>query len=264
MRKDLVSSYAPQKISSVSIITAVLVSLVCVPVVSATQSADPVRSDRQIKSYLSGLAQDQRRSLQTDINRSVHRASSGDDASSIPDHQLYHGLFLDLLMNPSRSASLPAQDLELIAGLPSHDDRRFVTIAREAMATACKIIERTNPATPGAVDRALAGIGLARGKVSDMLDRHYRIAIGRLTETGRQLVASEYERLKEQDSLLYVELDLYTLGFSQPDFVLAFLQDSCANAERVLASVATDNRTLRDQLETDNARGALQYFQPHR
>jgi hypothetical protein len=264
MRKDSVSSDFSLLSGSAVFFVAALVLLLCIPVAFATPLPEPARSDRHTSRLLSALTQDERRALQDAIGRSVLSVSSKDNVNAIPDHQVYHGIFLDILMNPLLSAGLPAADLELIGALPSHEDRRFVSIAREAMTSACKVIEGNKTAAPATVNLATKGIRQAQEKVSDQLDRHYRNAINRLTNAGQQLVASEYERLIEQDSLYYVELDLDTLGFSRPEFVFAFLQDSCASAERVFTVIATEHRTLKDQLETDYSKGALHYFQPRR
>jgi hypothetical protein len=264
MRKDLISSDFSLVSGSAIFFAVGLVLLLCLPVAAANQPSETTRTDLHTSRYLGSLGPDQRRLLQDAISRSVRSVSSKDDAAAIPDHQVYHGIFLDILMNPALSAGLPAVDLELIGALPNHADRRFVSVAREAMASACKVIERNETVSPAAVNRAIGGIRQAREKVSDQLDRHYRNVIDRLTEAGQQLVASAYERLIGQDSLVYVELDFDALGFSDPEFVLAFLQDSCANAEPVFAALATEHRTLREQLETDYSAGALQYFQPRR
>ncbi|MBT8145574.1 MAG: hypothetical protein KJN90_01905 [Gammaproteobacteria bacterium] len=123
------------------------------------------------------------------------------------------------------------------------------------------MINRSHAAAPAAVNLAVNGFNQARRRLDRQLNSHYHSTLKRLTDTGRQLVQAEFDRMVEEGSLVYAEIDLVTLGFSEPEFVLAFLQDSCANAERKFSELATVRRTLKDQLEDDYQRGAVQLFE---
>jgi hypothetical protein len=164
-------------------------------------------------------------------------------------------------MQPLLAAGFPEQDLELIRALPTHNDLRFVQVVQDAMSDVCRAIQRSNDRSAAAINLAASRFSQARKKVERELDRHYRTAVNGLTDTGRALVESEYARLVEQDSLVHTELDLEMLGFTQPDFVLAFIKDSCANAEQALPALVTGQHTLQDQLEDDYRKGAIQLFQ---
>lgn len=261
MRRDTRSSDYAMGIGATLAFVSALILMLFLPLVHADVPADLTRPDRLTGDYVGRLAQKQRRLLQESIRSSIRRISSKDSAAAIPEYQIYHSIFLELMMKPLLAAGLPAQDLELLRALPAHNDQRFVTAAIEAMTGACRVINRSHAASPAAVNLAVNGFNQARHRLESQMNRHYRSTLQRLTDTGRQLVQAEYERLVEEGSLVYAEIDLVTLGFSEPEFVLAFLQDSCANAEHKFSKLATVSHTLKDQLENDHQRGAVQLFQ---
>lgn len=264
MRKDAISSNFAMMVGTTITHFILLLLLVCLPVANADKSTVQFPSDYQTSQYVRSLDQEQRRLLQKSVRRSLNRFSSKgntDQWAAVPGYQIYHSVFLEILMKPLLAASLPEQDLKLIRALPSHNDRQFAEVALDVMAGVCRIVERSNVASTAAVNLAANRINQAQMQVERVLDRHYRAAVGQLTDTGKALVESEYDKLIEQDSLVYTQLDLEMLGFTQPDFVFAFLQDSCANAERILPELVTDQRTLQDQLEDDFQQGAVQLFQ---
>ena len=240
-----------------------LILLLCMPVAKADKPAAARGPDFQTSRYVSRLGQQYRRSLQESISSSLHRFSSKDNATAIPDYQIYHSIFLKLLLDPMLAAGLSAEDLELIRTLPAISDRRFVSVAQDALAEACQMIDRSNAPAPAVVNVATNRMKQAQRKIERHLNGHYRSALAQLSDTGMQLVDSEYEKLVEQDSLVYTELDLGELGFAQPEFVFAFLQDTCANAERLLPGLVTDQLTLQQQMEDDYRQGAIQLYQPH-
>jgi len=265
MRKDAISSnFAMMVGTTITHFILLLLLLVCLPVANADKPTVQFPSDQQTSQYVRSLDQEQRWLLQESVRHSLNRFSSKgnkDQWAAVPDYQIYHSVFLEILMKPLLAASLPEQDLELIRALPSHNDRQFAEAAQDAMAGVCSIVRRSNAPSTATVNLAANRIRQAQSQVERELDRHYRAAVGQLTDTGKALVKSEYDRLIEQDSLVYTQLDLEMLGFTQPDFVFAFLQDSCANAERILPEFVTDQRTLQDQLEDDFQQGAVQLFQ---
>jgi|GEM_PF-2742164 len=264
MRSHPISSEFAMMVGTAITFIASLLLLICLPVTYADKPAAQVDSDRLTSEYVRNLDQQQRSLLLESLSKSLNRSSSRDNRDSwaaVPDHQIYHAVFLEILINPLLSASLPVQDLELIRALPAHSNQRFVSIAQDSMEGACRIIKRSNTASAAAVNLAANRIRQAQRQVTRELDRHYREQLIKLTDTGKALVGSEYDKLVEQDNLVYTELDLEALGFTQPEFVFAFLQDSCANAERLLPVLATDQHTLQDQLENDYLKGAVQLFQ---
>lgn len=240
-----------------------LLFLLGLPVVYADNPQVADRLDHNVRHFMASLNPESRRELKASVRRSVTRSNSRDNAAAIPSYQIYHSIFLEILMNPLLSASLPAADLQSIRSLPSLNDQRFVKLAQDAMARACKFVSKQKTVSPARVNVAVNALRQARNRVERKLNGHYREAVDNLSDTGRELVAVEYERLIDQDSLIHTELDLDVLGFNQPEFVMAFLLDSCKNAERVYPQLATRQRTLQNQLEDDNDRGAVQYFQSH-
>ena len=261
MRKDSITSDFAMMVSAAITFFTVLLLLVCLPVTYADKPTAPVQPDRHTSEYVRTLEQEQRRSLRKSLSHSLNRFSVRDNPAVIPDYQVYHSIFLDILINPLLAAGLTAQDLALIRAIPAQNDRRFVRVAQDAMAAACKIIKRANAPLPATVNLAVNGISKAQEQVERQLNSHYQKAMNRLSKSGKELVEFEYDKLIEQDGLIYTRLDLDTLGFAHPEFVFAFLQDSCENAERLLPQLVSDQRTLQDQLEDDYQKGAIQLFQ---
>lgn len=264
MRKNTASSEFAMMVATAITLLASLLLLAFMPVANADRPAKTFRPDHHTREHVGKLDREQRRQLQGAITNSLNRSSekgSQGRGSAVPDYQLYHSVFLEILLQPLLAGSLPERDLELIRALPTHNDRQFVQVAQRAMSQVCKMIRRSNARSAAVVNLAASRFRRAQRELERKLNRHYRVAMNELSDAGRKLVEAEYNRLTEQEGLVYTELDLEALGFAQPEFVFAFLQDSCANAEQVLPALLTDQRTLRDQLEDDYQRGAVQLYQ---
>ncbi|MBT8145573.1 MAG: hypothetical protein KJN90_01900 [Gammaproteobacteria bacterium] len=126
MSKDTrTSDYAMGISAFVAFVTA-LILILFLPLVHAAVPenvpADSARPDRLTSDHVGRLAQDQLRALQQSIRSSINRFSSKDNVAAIPDYQIYHTIFLELMMKPLLAAGLPTQDLELLRDLPAHND----------------------------------------------------------------------------------------------------------------------------------------------
>jgi len=158
--------------------------------------------------------------------------------------------------------TLPAADRALIDSLPAHDDRRFAEQFDRELAATCRVIDRLPPASPAAVAQAVRAYHQAQRQIAARLDRHYDEVLSRLSPQGQALVEAEIATLVAEDSLVNASLDFDALSFSEPDFLVAFFKDTCANSERHRSSVRYQARNLRDQLDADIDRGAVQVYQP--
>ncbi len=243
-------------------VIALCVALLLWLAVPLTWAANPADPNPHTRAYIQGLGHQERAELQQSLRENLIRKSSREDLDIIPAHLVYHSIFLDMLMQPALRAALPQQDRQLIDSLPAHDHRKFATGTRNAMTAACTVIDRLSQHSPAAAYQAVQAFKRAQRQVSERLDKHYQQVLNELTETGRNLVVEEAEKLRNSDLLVHAEIDLETLSFARPEFTLAFLQDACDNSSQLLANGNWTSRTLGDQLADDYDRGAVQIFQP--
>lgn len=242
--------------------TTLSVALTLMAAIPATSAAPPGKSEPHTRAHLQHLSSDERQALRQFLQENLHRVSSKDNLDAIPPNQVYHSVFLDMLLNPSLVAGLPLADRELIESLPAPNDKQFAAETKGAMAAACRVIDRLSAGNPAAAQLAARAYQRAHETLNARLDRHYGKALNSLSDTGRDLVAQEVQRLMNDDSLVYTEIDLEAMSFAQPGFVVAFLQDTCQNSEQMLDQSMAGSRTLGNQLTEDFDRGAVQLFQP--
>lgn len=236
-----------------------LVSWLVVPVAQAAQDAKPNPHTRALTERLDPQ---QKVVLRGALQQALIRSRSGDRLAAIPPHQVYHTVFLDLLLDPAAMVTLPAADRALIDSLPAHDDRRFAEQFDRELAATCRVIDRLPPRSPAAAAQAVRAYRQAQRQIAARLDRHYDEVLSRLSPTGQALVEAEIAALVAEDSLVHASLDFDALSFSEPEFVVAFFKDTCANNEQHRSSARYQARNLRDQLDADIERGAVQVFQP--
>lgn len=250
---------------TLSAVPILIVWFVTVPgLVLCTQSAaarEPDTGDRHIQAYFQTLDRQSRLDLRDSLRQGLRRNSSRDGSGILPDHRVYHAVFLEILTRPSLAAAFSPADLRRIEALPAHGDGGVLEIARQAMEVACQVIETTAVDNPGAAPSAVKAFNLARNQVDARLNADYREALARLSESARSLVEEETARLAGTDSLVLTELDLDYLSFAEPAFVIAFLRDACANRDRLKAIADAPGRTLDTELADDFGKGSVQVFQ---
>ncbi|MEZ5490389.1 MAG: hypothetical protein R3F50_08730 [Gammaproteobacteria bacterium] len=242
--------------------TTIGVALTLTAAVPATAAPPSEKPHPHTRTYLQHLSPDERQSLRQILQENLRGASSRDNLDAIPPNQVYQAVFLDMLLNPGLGAGLLPADRQLIESLPAHNDKQFAAGTKGVVAAACRVIDRLSASDPAAAQLAARAYQRAQKALNARLDRHYGQVLRKLSESGRKLVAREVGRLMTDGSLVYAEMDLQALSFDQPDFVVAFLQDTCQNSEQMLDQSMAESRTLGNQLTDDFNQGAVQLFQP--
>lgn len=171
------------------------------------------------------------------------RASSSEDLNAIPLYEVYQTVFLKILGNPLLYQQLSEFDAQILLNLPDHTDISFQGPLRADLRFACQEIENRLGKSPA---HELVSVFMNAEEIHETkLLRHYENVIRRLSNSGKQLVENQIEKLSEGNSLAYSEMDY--VGFSEefPDLMESRLLGGC---ERIRADVSVP----RQKLLTDN------------
>ncbi len=257
MRHELISLAKTRKTLNTATLA---VGLMLLPLAPMSQGAGPASPDRNSRAFLQQLDAQQRAELQESIRASLVRKAGGNGP---PDYLRYQSALLVIMLNPSLSASLSPADREQIEQLPAGNDRRFIRIARQEMSSACRVIEKLSAGNAAAAAAAANAFNRAQQSARRKINGFYRNRINRLSREGRRVVATELDRQAEREFLVHAELDFDNLGFNQPEFVVAFLRDTCLNSTSVLAEDQAGDLTIKDQLLSELNQEVTNIFQPN-
>ena len=190
------------------------------------------------------------------VRAHLRSANSKSDINELPSYTIYRHIFLRILFDPILAEKLPNSDWEIVQNLPSHRDIIFVSFAIDSISNACNKInfEIENQRSAQAISMHYLK---SKEEIDEYFDDHYDVVLASLSNIGIALVMEEVEKLSAGKSIVSSELDLAGLSDIEPDFVIEFLEKSCANIDRLDRDLPKSQRYLRDELVNAYEDGVL-------